>query len=93
MVPDTNALMNRSFSAFSFVLGHKPFLNTYIRIPRLTVFEMERIANEAKGSGEDTEKKRKVMHAATELLFIKQNSILRECGKVRLHQNGLLTAL
>jgi len=54
---------------------------------------MERIANEAKGSGEDTEKKRKVMHAATELLFIKQNSILRECGKVRLHQNGLLTAL
>jgi hypothetical protein len=51
---------------------HKPFLNTYIRIPRLTVLEMERIANEAQGSSEETEKKRKVMHAATELLFIKQ---------------------
>jgi hypothetical protein len=71
LIPDTNALMNRSFSGLSLVLGSHYFLNTFIRIPRLTVLEMERIANEEKSN---SEKKRKVMQAAAELLFIKNNS-------------------
>jgi hypothetical protein len=67
-VPDTNTLLNRSFSGLGFILGKEYLSKLSIQIPRLTVLEMERIANQEAG-----EQKRKVMSAAAEILYLKVN--------------------
>jgi hypothetical protein len=46
LVPDTNALMNRSFSSLGFVLGKEYLKKLMVRIPRLSILEMERMANQ-----------------------------------------------
>jgi hypothetical protein len=68
-VPDTNTLLNRSFSGLGFILGEGYLRNLSVQIPRLTVLEMERIGNQ---EGHN-EQKRKVMAAAAEVLYLKQN--------------------
>jgi hypothetical protein len=67
LIPDTNSLINRSLSSLCFVLGDEYLKDISIRIPRLTVLEMERMANQENKS----ERKRRIMSAAAELLFLK----------------------
>lgn len=44
LIPDTNSLINRSLSSLCFILGDEYLKDISIRIPRLTVLEMERMA-------------------------------------------------
>jgi hypothetical protein len=67
LIPDTNSLINRSLSSLCFILGDDYLQDISIRIPRLTVLEMERIANQENKS----ERKRHIMSAAAELLFLR----------------------
>jgi hypothetical protein len=76
LIPDTNSLINRSLSSLCFILGDDYLKGISIRVPRLTILEMERMANEGdKGDKKEqkNERKRRIMSAAAELFFLKNN--------------------
>ena len=68
LVPDTNALLDKTLSNLIFKISEDFFKNLKIIIPRLVILELEKIANTEKN-----EKKRKVMYAYSELLLLKKN--------------------
>lgn len=73
LIPDTNSLINRSLSSLCFILGDEYLKSVNIRIPRLTILEMERMANQEQNKGEKQERKRRIMSTAAELSVLKNN--------------------
>ena len=68
LIPDTNALLDRTLSNLTFKISEDFIKNLKIIIPRLVILELEKIAN-----SEKNEKKRIVMSAYSELLLLKKN--------------------
>lgn len=74
LVPDTNSIINRTFSALSSI-SNIDIKKLQVAIPRLVILELERQANEA-GKSEKEEKKlakRKVMLGYSELIYLQTN--------------------
>lgn len=74
-MPDTNVMMDLSFSSLESIVKINLKQNAIIKIPRLCILEMERKVNEKRGAsdkGKVDKTKRKVMLASRELLFLKQ---------------------
>jgi len=68
LVVDTNIIIDRVFSSLKF-LGHDFIKNIEIRIPRLSILELERMGNE----GSDL-KKNKTSLGYGELMYLKNNN-------------------
>lgn len=68
LIIDTNILVNRIFSSLNY-LAKNFFTNIDLRIPRLTILELERKLNDQS----DLFEKRKFFSAYAELLYLKNN--------------------